>query len=229
MVVNALKTDRKLQKEQYNILSINSISGFWYDYGARFYDPQLGRFHTQDAFAEKYYPLTTYQYGANNPINVIDINGDSTYLVMYGAGYMNYRARGEWSHDAGESFKKNAEALAASIRNRAGYDPDRDAVVVIEAKSTEQFTDATNATYETGKIAEMTVFSHGYPEGVSLGGQSPNDQGVTQASADEQSVNYNKREINKSTMSQISTSNFEDNARTTFYGCRIGGSDNSSA
>jgi hypothetical protein len=142
---------------------------------------------------------------------------------------MNYRARGEWSHDAGESFKKNAEALAASIRNRAGYDPDRDAVVVIEAKSTEQFTDATNATYETGKIAEMTVFSHGYPEGVGLGGQSPNDQGATQASADEQSVNYNKREINKSTMSQISTNNFEDNARTTFYGCRIGGSDNSSA
>ncbi len=48
-----------------------------YDYGARFYDPQIGRFHTQDAFAEKYYTLSPYQYGADNPILNIDVNGDS--------------------------------------------------------------------------------------------------------------------------------------------------------
>ena len=49
----------------------------WYDYGARFYDPQLGRFHVQDAYAEKYFDLSTYQYASNNPILYIDINGDS--------------------------------------------------------------------------------------------------------------------------------------------------------
>jgi RHS repeat-associated protein len=47
-----------------------------YDYGARFYDPQIGRFGTQDKFAEKYDPLTPYQYGANNPIRYVDMNGD---------------------------------------------------------------------------------------------------------------------------------------------------------
>ncbi len=49
----------------------------WYDYGARMYDAQLGRFHTQDRFAEKYYSLTPYHYGANNPVLLIDVNGDS--------------------------------------------------------------------------------------------------------------------------------------------------------
>lgn len=48
-----------------------------YDYGARVYDPQIGRFTTQDAFAEKYASMTLYQYGANNPIVYIDVNGDS--------------------------------------------------------------------------------------------------------------------------------------------------------
>lgn len=49
----------------------------WYDYGARMYQPDLGRFFTQDRFSEKYYGLNPYQYGANNPILFIDINGDS--------------------------------------------------------------------------------------------------------------------------------------------------------
>jgi RHS repeat-associated protein len=49
----------------------------WYDYGARMYDEQIGRFHTQDRFSEKYNFLTPYHYGADNPINFIDVNGDS--------------------------------------------------------------------------------------------------------------------------------------------------------
>lgn len=37
----------------------------------------MGKFITQDAFAEKYVNLTPYQYGANNPVKYIDYNGDS--------------------------------------------------------------------------------------------------------------------------------------------------------
>ena len=48
----------------------------WYDYGARFFDNQIGRFFTQDKFSEKYYNLTSYQYAGNNPIKYIDIDGN---------------------------------------------------------------------------------------------------------------------------------------------------------
>ena len=51
------------------------------DYGARFYDPVIGRFNVIDRFAEKYQNLTAYQYGGNNPIKTIDINGDSLMVI----------------------------------------------------------------------------------------------------------------------------------------------------
>jgi len=45
----------------------------------------IGRFHTQDAFAEKYNTLTPYQYGGLNPVMYNDINGDSLAIFKNGA------------------------------------------------------------------------------------------------------------------------------------------------
>lgn len=38
----------------------------------------------QDRFAEKYLDLTPYQYGVNNPVLYIDINGDTTFVDRSG-------------------------------------------------------------------------------------------------------------------------------------------------
>jgi RHS repeat-associated protein len=61
---NMLKYNGKeLQKE---------LSLEWLSYGARFYDPQIGRWHSPDQLAENAYNLTPYRYCYNNPVNYTD-------------------------------------------------------------------------------------------------------------------------------------------------------------
>ena len=89
-----------------------------YDYGARNYDPALGRWMNIDPLAEKATDWTPYRYAFNNPLSFTDPTG------MYEDWYMDEVSNDiEWHEGSGEreGFVNLGSAREITINNKYNF------------------------------------------------------------------------------------------------------------
>lgn len=55
--------------------------GNWQDYGARMYNPRIGRFPSVDPKTKLYPMLSTYQFASNTPIQAVDLDGKEAFII----------------------------------------------------------------------------------------------------------------------------------------------------
>jgi len=91
------------------------------DYGMRIYDPRLGRFLSVDPLTKDYAFLTPYQFGSNNPIKHIDLDGlegvDPVGKIIYSCGGF-WEGEGDM-YNAANWFNRNINPVG--ILAYAGY------------------------------------------------------------------------------------------------------------
>ena len=94
---NYLYNGKELQ-EDYNLN--------WYDYGARMYDPVIGRWSTVDPLVEANYSISPYTFCSNNPINRTDPTGmlDDWYTDSDGTMQFDPRVKSQANLKANQKY-----------------------------------------------------------------------------------------------------------------------------
>ena len=103
-----------------------------YDFGARMYDPQIGRWHRNDPLSESYYSLGIYNFANNNPVMNVDLDGKSFWSSeflnrysphwtdkLFGEEETNENADEETSENSTAGLKAGSTAQTKSASNES--------------------------------------------------------------------------------------------------------------
>jgi RHS repeat-associated protein len=192
-------------------------SGNSYDYGARQYDPRLGRWWSVDPKAVKYTGWSPYNYVLNNPIHYVDKDGEDVYILTYTSG--------------APDFKDAALTRAGEIMSSKNFDPTKDHVYIIEVndfgKLDEKINKVTADAHKNnyGKTVEFAVWSHAGLDGP-IGEESASKNALYNE-GDPYVTPNGEQSTRSRTSSQLSQKGWDDidfnfdseNSTAAFYGC----------
>lgn len=147
-----------------------------------------------------------------------------TYIIIYGSGQLNPTTGGhhQGSLEGGGNFYLAAKTKRDKLVASLGADASKHNIVFGYTPTEAEVKNFLNKKYDA-PVAEVHIFSHGWPGGTNLGGPNPTGARPKTESPTEQE----QRWLQKEDLGEFSME-FAEDANVTFYGCNIGNAANAS-